>query len=79
MTKVIVDEALRSKLNGLNEQMELCDESGRKLGHFLPADMYRDLLNAWADTLFTDEELRRAELETGGSTLADIWKRLGRT
>ena len=44
MTKVIVDQSLRSKLNGLDEQVELCDESGRTMGHFLPDDLYRKLL-----------------------------------
>jgi hypothetical protein len=79
MTKVTIDSALRAKLNGLNEQIALCDESGKQLGHFLPADLYRDLLNAWADAAFTDEELARADRETGGRPLSEIWKSLGQS
>jgi hypothetical protein len=78
MSKVIIDDVLRAKLNGLNEQVEFYDESGCKLGHFLPAEMYQDLLNAWVEKVFTKEELQRAEHETGGRPLAEIWKGLGR-
>ena len=38
MTRVTVDPTLRAKLNGLNTQTELCDESGHTLGLFVPAD-----------------------------------------
>jgi hypothetical protein len=36
MSRIIVDAALREKLSGLTEVVELCDESGRVLGRFLP-------------------------------------------
>ena len=38
MTKVTVDQTLRSKL--LNGQVELCDEAGQTLGFFLTAEEY---------------------------------------
>ena len=79
MTQVIVNPELRAKLNGLSEEVEFLDESGQRLGRFLPSDKYRALLNAWANTLFTEEELKRAEQETGGRPLSEIWKTLGRT
>jgi hypothetical protein len=79
MTRVTIDDALRAKLNGLNEQIELCDESGHELGHFLPAHLYRNLLDAWVHSLFSDEELTRVEQETGGRPLVEIWRSLGRT
>jgi hypothetical protein len=37
MTRVIVDEVLRSKLHNLSLPLELCDESGRVLGRVFPA------------------------------------------
>jgi hypothetical protein len=79
MTKVLIDESLRSKLNGLNEEMELCDESGRTPGHFLPADLFRKLLYAYAESEcpYSKEELERMRQETGGRSLAEIWERLG--
>jgi hypothetical protein len=79
MTQVIVNPELRAKLNGLSEEVEFLDESGQRLGRFLPSDKYRALLNAWVNTLFTEEELKRAEQETGGRPLSEIWKTLGRT
>ena len=36
MTKVTIDESLRSKLNGMDDQVELCDESGQTMGPFFP-------------------------------------------
>jgi len=79
MTQVIVNPELRAKLNGLSEEAVFVDESGQSLGHFLPSGKYRELLNLWVDSLFTEEELRKAAEETGGRPLAEIWKSLGRT
>jgi hypothetical protein len=78
MTKVIVDETLRSKLNGLDGQLEFCDESGRTVGHFLPDALYKKLLYTSDQCPYTEEEIRRHMEEPGGSTLAEIWERLGR-
>ena len=36
MTKIIVDEVLRSKLRNLTEPLELCDESGHVLAREFP-------------------------------------------
>ena len=36
MTRIIVDEDLRSKLHNLAEPLELCDSSGRVLGRVVP-------------------------------------------
>ena len=77
MARVIADEALRSKLNGLDEQIEVCDEGGRTLGHFVPADLYQKLLYAWLNAQVSDEELERRRQEPRGRTLPEIWKSLG--
>jgi hypothetical protein len=77
MSKVILDDVLRAKLNGLNEQVEICDETGRTVGHFVPADFFKELLYTWANAQVTDEELEQARRQTGGRPLAEIWKRLG--
>ncbi len=75
MNRVVVDEAVRSKLRNLDE-VELCDESGRKVGHFLSEELYRRLLYDWANAQITDEELERRRRQPGGRTLAEIWSRL---
>jgi hypothetical protein len=79
VNKVILDPELKSKLNGLDRQLEICDETGRTLGHFLPADVYRQLLLAWAEAQVTDEELERRRQEPRGRTLPEIWKSLGQS
>jgi hypothetical protein len=102
MDKIILDPTLREKLNGLDRELELCDETGRTLGHYLPEAAYRKLVLAslqvrlteeeieqrrqqrgtgrsLAEIPFTEEEIERRRQETGGCSLADLWKRLGRT
>jgi len=79
MTKVMIDDLVRAKLNGLNGQIEFCDLSGQSLGHFLPTDLYKELLSAWAKVHVTDEEVQRARQQTGGRPLVEIWGTLQRT
>jgi hypothetical protein len=81
MTKITVDSVLRAKLVNLKDELELCDETGHTIGHFLPGDFYkryRDHAYAWANCQVTDDELERASQEPGGRTLAETWQRLGR-
>ena len=75
MPKVILHKALQAQLGGL-EEVELCDESGNGLGHFLSEKLYRRLLYDWANAQITDEELQRRLDASGGRTLAEIWSRL---
>jgi len=66
--KIVLDPSLRAKLNGLDSEFEVCDETGRTLGHFLPEEVYRELLYTWAKAQVTDEEIAQArhELRTEG-------------
>jgi hypothetical protein len=77
MNKVVLDEPLRSKLHGLAEQIELCDESGTTIGRFLPEEAYRRLIYDWIKSQISDEELERRLNEPGGSSLSEIWEELG--
>lgn len=74
--KVQLDDTLRSKLNGLNEQVDFCDENGRVVGHYVPADVYLKLLYAQAKTEITNEEIDKAKREPGGRTTAEVMARL---
>ena len=76
MTKVVLDSDLRKKLNGLREQVEICDEAGETVGHFLPAAAYRDLLKGLAESVFDPQDVALARKQTGGKTLPEIWDRL---
>ena len=59
VTRVIVDDVLRTKLHNLTEPLELCDPSGRVLGHLVPAVDLSDY-EPW-EPQFSDEELRCQE------------------
>ena len=77
MSKVIVDDELRAKLNGLNEDVELCDSSGQPIGYVVsPAD-YERLIYALHKDDISIEELRRLSQQKGGRTLTEIWQSLG--
>jgi hypothetical protein len=73
MTKVILDDILRARLKNLDQQLEVCDEAGRTLGHFLPAQLYQRLLYDWGNAQIDDNELQRRLNEPGGRALAEIW------
>lgn len=47
MAAITLDASLRAKLNGFNETLDVRDESGATVGHFLPAKTYLELLYAW--------------------------------
>jgi hypothetical protein len=73
MNKIMVEGPMKAQLDGLAVPVEVVDETGRWLGHFVPA----------AATLAADEcphspdELERMHVEKGGRTLSEIWKSLG--
>jgi hypothetical protein len=79
MGRLTLDPDLRNKLNGLNEPMEVCDEGGQIVGHFLPAKLYEELFYVAlaAESPHSKDELKRRHREAGGRSLAEIWKRLG--
>jgi hypothetical protein len=77
MSKIVLDEALRSKLNGLNEPLELYDDSGKRMGHFLPEQLFSEWIMALSKARISDEDLDRRMEEPGGKSLNEIWERLG--
>jgi len=77
MSKVIVDDELRAKLNGLNADTVFCDPSGQPLGYFVSPEEYRRFQYALALGRHSDEDVERLRQLTGGRPLADIWKDLG--
>jgi len=79
MVKWTLGPELRSQLNGLAEPIEVCDDSGKTLGHFVPIDVFHKLIYSWANSQVSDEELRRRDMETGGCTLDQVWAQLGKS
>ena len=70
MTKVIIDDSIRTKLHNLSQPLELCDASGRVLGHFVPTPDLSEYEGL--EPQITEEELRRREQETESYTTAEV-------
>lgn len=77
MSEIVVDDNMRDKLSNVRDASKVCDSLGRVLGTFVPIDPYERQVLDWARATVTDEELERSRNEPGGSTLAEIKKRLG--
>jgi hypothetical protein len=77
MEQMILHAATLSKLNGLTEPLQVCDEAGRIFGYFLPGEMYPHLLVSYARAVVSDEEIERRMKEPGACSLQEIWARLG--
>jgi hypothetical protein len=60
MGTVTLDDALRAKLNGLNEHLEVRTPDGTLVGHFLPDEVYRRLQYEWAKAEFARQDLEDA-------------------
>jgi hypothetical protein len=75
-TKIILDETLRSRLNNLTEQVELCDEAGKTLAHCLPLELYNKMMCGWVNAQVDDDEVEGLRRQRGGRPLAEIWKTL---
>lgn len=78
MTKMLLDSSLRDKLNSFHEEVELCDETGKTVGHFLPAATYRDLLMGLSESVFDPQDVALGRTQKGGKTLLEIWQQLNR-
>lgn len=73
MNQVTVSSQLRTRLESVDSEAELRDESGQLVGYFVPPELHRDLLLAWSRATVSDEELDRASREPLGRTLNEIW------
>jgi hypothetical protein len=76
MGKIVLDAALREKLNGLGEQIEVHNENDEVIGVFLPMSLYKYLLRK-VPIPFSADEIERRMQEKGGCSLEEIWQRLG--
>lgn len=68
MATVILDEVLKARLNGLNEHLEIRDESGKVVGHYLPNEEYMRLMYDLAKA-----EFDRADAEDAAKGIVRKW------
>ena len=74
MTRVIIDAALRNKLNNLTEPLELCDESGQVVARVVPAvDLSQ--FELWEPAI-SEEELQRREQSEKWYSTAEVLRHL---
>ncbi len=74
MNKVTIDRITLERLNRLGERLEICDESGRTLGYFTPANDHS--LYEGVEPPVTEEELQRREQEAETYSTAEVVERL---
>ena len=79
MSRITLDANLRERLNGLNERLEVCNEAGDVVGHFVPEVEYQQMLYRLAELQcpYSAKELDAMERETGGKSLEEFWRELG--
>jgi hypothetical protein len=77
MTRIVVDPATQAKLANAQVALELCDDSGKVLGQFIPACRLSD--GEVSGPLVDVEELDRREKKGGGRLLRDILADLERS
>jgi hypothetical protein len=63
----------------MNEEVEIRDEAGKTVGHYVPEGIYRKMLYAAVEAAcpHSKEEIERRRHETGGTSLAEFWQRMG--
>ena len=81
MSAAMLDADKRVTISALNETMEIKKPDGQVVGMYVPEAEYKKMLYAWAEAQcpITPEERERRRQETGGNTLAEVWKKMGVT
>jgi hypothetical protein len=77
MSKVVLDAATLSKLNGFKEQIEVYDESGNLLGFVQPVEMHLMSVDLDGPDPFSDEQIAETlRTEDRGISTAELLRRL---
>jgi hypothetical protein len=76
MSIVVSDPDLVERLTAAGAA-KLQDASGRPIGRFFTEEEFRRMVFEWAEANISTGELDAALREGQGSTLQEIWKRLG--
>ena len=72
MNKITLNETGQLNIQNPDCQLQVCDESGRTVGYYLPARWGDELLYSWAKARVSDDERELARQQTGGRSLAEI-------
>lgn len=69
MNRVTVDHSASLQLDGVSQPVQVFDENGKLLGHFVPTSS----LDPTASCPFSDEKLAKMRGASGGRPLNEIW------
>jgi hypothetical protein len=70
MSRLIVDLEMKAKLHNVKDVLEICDDSGHVLGHFIPFVDPRSIKNM--EPKISEEEVQRRTRRGGGRELTAI-------
>ncbi len=73
MNRITVHAPLTGEFDGVVQPVELIDEAGKRLGHFVPAG----ITESCGDCPYSRDELDQMQSERGGRPLKQIWASLG--
>jgi hypothetical protein len=77
VTQVVVDADLREKLHGLDRDIVFVDETGRRLGRFVPEAAPQFVHPPHGRRQYAPQTGEQFEDEEEGRSLADYWTDLG--
>lgn len=72
MNRIVINQNTSSQLDALSQPVELRDETGKLLGHFIPTSS----LAASASCPYSEDGLTAMRSESDGRTLNEIWNSL---
>lgn len=70
MTRIVVNETLRSLLHDLSRPLEFCDEKGQVLGRFVPEN--ETAVGPYEPPPLSEEEIQRRLSEEPTYTTAEV-------
>jgi hypothetical protein len=78
MSRIVLIDEQRSRLDGVRDATEVVDLSGNLVGHFLDATSYVKYLDNWEKEHAEEfAELDRRASDGDVGTLDELWKELG--
>jgi hypothetical protein len=72
MNRVTIDHNTSEQLGAANQPVQIVDETGRLLGHFVPTAS----LHPPVDCPYSDDQLAEMRADPGGRPLHQIWESL---
>ncbi len=76
--KVTIPAEVATRLRSISSPAQLCDESGAVSGVAVPFELYQEMMEAWVESGFSDDDLARARAESGGYSTSEAIEYLNR-